>query len=209
MHAPATSIVDSELIPAGLAASAARPAPRAWPAGAWPAGWAWPQRPLPGCRQRWPPRGRCAKAGAAAAQTHSPPARAKGAQAPAEARRSQMATLYAHGIRPKIATLRAEKAKCCSGSAASCFQRTEGSMIDNISEGQLLHLLLVYDMRFLWVPIRYPEPHLHDPIKVVHAASKLLAVLAVKGPPVRHGPEHPAQLNAVGPPECPPDHVAC
>ena len=57
--------------------------------------------------------------------------------------------------------------------------------------------------------VRRPEPHLHHPVKVVHGASKLLAVLAVERPPMRHGPEHPAQLDAVGPPECPSNHVAC
>ena len=43
-----------------------------------------PQRHPPACRQMWPPAGRCAKAGAAAAQRRTPPARAGEGPAPAQ-----------------------------------------------------------------------------------------------------------------------------
>ena len=50
--------------------------------------------------------------------------------------------------------------------------------------------------------------HLHDPVEVVHGAPQLLAVLAVEGAPMGHGPQHPAQLDAVGPPESTPHNIA-
>ena len=45
------------------------------------------------------------------------------------------------------------------------------------------------------------RPYLHDPVEFIHALS-VLSHAAVLGhfPAMAHGPQHPAQLYAVGPP---------
>lgn len=44
-------------------------------------------------------------------------------------------------------------------------------------------------------------PHLHDPVKLIHALG-VLSHATILGllPAMAHGPQHPAQLNTVGPP---------